>query len=188
MKGPKSMISLPFPLLFAFVLFFFTLSNSITTAAASNIIEETMETVKQQTLRSIQPLNEQYNSLPPKAKFGVSALGGFLATKLTIRQTVKIAKFGGAAFVLSEVMHQTGVLDTIEGNTNIDFDDILSDGSEEALRGLKQKVCHRIDQCRMTVREQLNLNKIREEYKNCLDRDKLGTLGFTTGAVAGLVW
>ena len=28
----------------------------------------------------------------------------------------------------------------------------------------------------------------REEYKNCLERDKLGTLGFTTGTVAGLVW
>jgi hypothetical protein len=184
MKGLNSMKS---PLLFAFVFVLFTFTFT-TTAAAGNVIEETMESVKKQTIRSLQPLHQQYESLPPKARFGVSALGGFLATKLTIRQTVKIAKFGGAAFVISEVMHQTGVLDTIEGNTNIDFDDILSDRSEDALKGFKQKVFHRIDQCRMTVREQLNLGKIREEYKNCLERDKLGTLGFTTGTVAGLVW
>ena len=174
------------PLLFAFVFVLFTFT---TTAAAGNVIEETMESVKKQTIRSLQPLHQQYESLPPKARFGVSALGGFLATKLTIRQTVKIAKFGGAAFVISEVMHQAGVLEIEKGTFGgIEMDDILSDRSEEALKGFKQKVFHRIDQCRMTVREQLNLGKIREEYKNCLERDKLGTLGFTTGTVAGLVW
>ena len=140
---------------------------------SANFIEESIETLQNQ----LEPLQQKYSELPSKGKFGVSFMGGFITTKISIKQTIKIAKYSGAAFIISEVMHHAGVLK----------DANFSEGTDKKLQIWKHKLIKEVDQCRMKVKKELTLEKVREGYKKCLEREKFGTIGFTTGTVAGLI-
>ncbi|GFH48307.1 hypothetical protein CTEN210_04783 [Chaetoceros tenuissimus] len=135
----------------------------------------------------MQPIVEKYEQLPPQGKFGVASIGGFVGTKISIRSTGKLLRISGATFLLSEVMHQAGLLDEIakKGDEFVDIN--LTAEGENALKGIKQRICSTVNECRMKVRKELNMEKIRSHYQELLEKDKLGTLGFTTGAVFGLL-
>jgi hypothetical protein len=158
-------------LLFAFVF-------SILHSTNAGKLEDIMDDLRERTMVCLQPLFERFDDLPPKGKFGVSAVGGFAATKISIRTTMKAVKVGGAAFIMTEVLHQAGVLDDASNR---------SDLSHDFFHGIQQKVASTVNDCRIAVREHLNMDNMRRVYKSCLENEKMGTLGFTTGAVAGLL-
>ena len=78
----------------------------------------------------------------------------------------------------SEVLDQTGVLDDVE----------LSEDSSTVLAIAKRKMKTTVNDCRYIVKDHLNIEKMRSTFRACQEKDKLATMGFTTGAVAGLVW
>mmetsp|Transcript_12661 Transcript_12661/g.23732 ORF Transcript_12661/g.23732 Transcript_12661/m.23732 type:complete len:168 (-) Transcript_12661:88-591(-) len=141
-------------------------------------VEDVVDDLREKTIDSLQPLFDKFDDLPPKGKFGVSAIGGFAITKISMRTTIKVVKVGGAAFIMTEVLHQAGVLD--------DFS-YPSDSSHKFILGIRQKIASTVNECRITVRKHLNVDNMRQVYKSCLQNEKMGTLGFTTGAVAGLL-
>ena len=83
---------------------------------------------------------------------------------------------------MTEVLHQAGVLDDISYPSSSS-----SDSSHKFIRGIRQKITSTVNDCRITVRKHLSVENMRQVYKSCLENDKMGTLGFTTGAVAGLL-
>lgn len=143
-------------------------------------LQETLTSLQSSTTETLQPLIDQYDSLPPKGRFGIGCIGGYTVTKLSVRTAVRAAKYTGAAFILSEVLNHAGVLDPIS--------DKMSDEGAEIANIVRKKVKMVVNDCRMAVRNHVRLDKMREGYERCMERDQLGTLGFTTGAVAGLVW
>lgn len=147
--------------------------------ANAGTIEDLTQDLKDKTMVSLQPLVEKFDNLPPKGKFGISALGGFAITKISIRTTMKAVKIGGAAFIMTEVLHQAGVLDSVSNR---------SEASHEIIYGIRQKIASTVNGCRIAVRRKLNVDNMRQVYKSCLENEKMGTLGFTTGAVAGLLF
>jgi len=78
----------------------------------------------------------------------------------------------------SEVLNQVGVLDKVD----------LPEGSDQFVNNIKQKITGAVNDCRLAVRSHCSVDKIRDAYGSALEKDKMGTLGWTTGAVAGLVW
>lgn len=48
----------------------------------------------------IQPIKEQYSTLSPKGKFFSTAFVGFATSRVTVKTTVKAAKYAGAAFIM----------------------------------------------------------------------------------------
>ena len=76
----------------------------------------------------------------------------------------------------SEVLHLTGVLD------NLDSD------SRGLVDKAKHHTVHFIQNCRRCMRKQLDPRKIKLAAKNAIKKDKMTTLGATTGVIAGLVW
>mmetsp|Transcript_10741 Transcript_10741/g.13580 ORF Transcript_10741/g.13580 Transcript_10741/m.13580 type:complete len:191 (-) Transcript_10741:79-651(-) len=125
----------------------------------------------------IQPLKEQYDNLPPKGKFVSMAIAGFATSRVTVRTSVKAIKYTGAAFIISEVLNHAGILDDIE----------LSEESTQVFKMVKRKITSKVNDCRLLVRKHCSMHNIRDTFDNCIEKDKLATLGFTTGAVAGLV-
>ena len=79
---------------------------------------------------------------------------------------------------MTEVLHQAGVLDEIS---------YPSDSSHKFIHDMRQKIASTVNDCRITVRKHLNVDNMRKVYTSCLENEKMGTLGFTTGAVAGLL-
>jgi hypothetical protein len=78
----------------------------------------------------------------------------------------------------SEVLDQVGVLDNVE----------LSEDSSTVLAIAKRKMRDTVNDCRHVVKDHLSIEKMRSNFRACQETDKLATMGFTTGAVAGLVW
>jgi len=143
-------------------------------AMASSTMEDTVDNIKE----ALQPLKDKYDDLPPKGKFGIGAIGGFACTKMTVGTTVKVAKITGAAFIISEVLNQAGVFEMVS----------LPEQGDDMILAVRKKVSGAVNDCRLAVRKHLSVDKFRSGYESCLRADKMGTLGFTTGAVAGLVW
>ena len=53
---------------------------------------------------------------------------------------------------------------------------------------VKKKVTVVVNDCHMAVRKRVNLERLRKGYERCMERDQLVTLGFTSGAIVGMVW
>lgn len=143
--------------------------------AIPEVIEDAVNVIKSRTKDAIEPICEKYDELPSQGKFGAGVVGGYTVTKLSVRTTVKAAKYTGAAFILSEVLNQAGILDHV------------SEDGEEIMLKARQKVTGVVNDCRLAVRKHLSYEKFRSCYEECMKKDKMGTLGFTTGAVASLV-
>lgn len=58
---------------------------------------------------------------------------------------------------------------------------------KDMIQNLKSTITTKLNQCRILIRQHCNMNKIKSQYETCLANDRVGTLGFTTGAVAALV-
>jgi hypothetical protein len=82
----------------------------------------------------------------------------------------------------SEVLNSAGILDGAK--ENLDDYNILD---EDMVHKVKQKVTFKVNQCRLAVRERCSVEKIKNSFDSCLEKDRVGTLGFTTGAVAALI-
>lgn len=103
-----------------------------------------------------------------------------MTSRFTVSTTVQIAKYLGAAFIISEVLNSAGILDHIM--------DSGSDDDDNTVQQLKQSVTTKVNECRLYVRKHfLNVEKMKSKFDVCLEQDRVGTLGFTTGAVAALV-
>jgi hypothetical protein len=173
----SSIISRLYTSLFICFIIILTLDydNNITVLATPEIIEDAVDTIK---TKAIDPLYEKYEELPPNGRFGVGLASGYVGTKVSIRSTVKAAKYTGAAFLLSEVLNQTGMLDKVAPSGN----------GDEMLSKLKRKMSNTVNHCRSVARENLSYEKIQSCFEKCVKKDRMGTLGLTTGAVAGLIF
>jgi hypothetical protein len=130
----------------------------------------------------LEPIQQQYQQLSPKGKFISTAFVGFTTSRATVRTTVQIAKYTGAAFIISEVLNSAGVLNN-DSDSNDDNDNV----SILAVQTLKHKVTTKVNECRLLVREHMSVQKVKLNFDDCLEKDRVGTLGFTTGIVAALV-
>eukprot|EP00551_Chaetoceros_affinis_P003081 CAMPEP_0203636078 /NCGR_PEP_ID=MMETSP0088-20131115/2708_1 /ASSEMBLY_ACC=CAM_ASM_001087 /TAXON_ID=426623 /ORGANISM="Chaetoceros affinis, Strain CCMP159" /LENGTH=228 /DNA_ID=CAMNT_0050490121 /DNA_START=163 /DNA_END=849 /DNA_ORIENTATION=+ len=130
----------------------------------------------------IQPIYGQYEQLSPKGKFLSTAFVGFTTSRFTVSTTIQIAKYFGAAFIISEVLNSAGILENIMNGGDDDDDD------DNTMKLLKQNISTKVNECRLFVREHfLNVEKMKLKFDECLEKDRVGTLGFTTGAVVALV-
>lgn len=77
----------------------------------------------------------------------------------------------------SEVMNSAGMLDN--DNDNMVDNDMIHQVKSTITTGVKQ--------CRLAIRKHCNMQKIKKQYDACLEKDRTGTLGFTTGAVVALI-
>jgi hypothetical protein len=48
----------------------------------------------------IQPMKQQYDTLSPKGKFFSTAFVGFTTSRVTVKTTIRVAKYAGAAFIM----------------------------------------------------------------------------------------
>ena len=156
---------------------FLCLATTHPVLATPEIVEDAIDSIKTTASNIIQPLKEKYNDLPENAKFGVGALGGYVLTKTTIRTTVKVTKYTGAAFILSEVLNHAGLLDKVSPSGN----------GDEMLSKAKRKVTNTVNTCRLAAEKHLSYEKFKETFDKCVEKDKMGTLGVTTGTVMGLI-
>jgi hypothetical protein len=58
---------------------------------------------------------------------------------------------------------------------------------KDMIQNLKTTITTKLNQCRILIRQHCSMDKIKNQYETCLTNDRVGTLGFTTGAVAALV-
>jgi len=126
----------------------------------------------------VKPLFEKYDTFNPKGKFATGALVSFVTTKRVVDTTVKTAKYACAAYIASEALHYSGVLEDL---------DIPID-SEKLVQRTKTQAFQFVDDCRRCVRTQLNPRKVKAAAETALKKDKMTTLGAATGLIAGLVW
>uniref|UniRef100_A0A7S1ZZG1 Uncharacterized protein n=1 Tax=Trieres chinensis TaxID=1514140 RepID=A0A7S1ZZG1_TRICV len=127
------------------------------------------------------PLRQKFDELPPKGKFATGAFVGFAATRMAIRTAVKVVKFAGAVFVVSEAMNVAGVFD------NIDLPDVIEENGEELLKKARRRVVGTVNDFRMEVRQRLKPEKVRSVIEGALEKERMATLGVATGAFAGLI-
>ena len=126
------------------------------------------------------PLKQQFDALPPKGKFATGAFVGFAATRVAIKTTTGILKIAGATFVASEVLNRAGVFNTVD----------LPDISEENMALLKKArrvAASSLNNFRMEVRQRLSPEKVKSVFDSALEKERMGTLGLASGAVAGFV-
>jgi len=132
--------------------------------------------VRDQIGTALEPLQGEFHKMSPKGRYATGVVVGYTSTKFAFKTTVKIAKVSGAAFIVSEVANRAGVLSNI------------SEENAESLQTVRQKVTETVNCCRLQVRKHLSIGNIRSIFDRTMEKDTMGTLGFTTGAVAGLVF
>jgi hypothetical protein len=129
--------------------------------------------------RIMTPLKTQYyDDLPPEGKFAAGAFVGFAGCKLTSKTITKGVKFTGAAFIVTEVLNQAGLLDSSDNDSQ----------SVQVLNQVKERTRNCINNIRSNIHQNISLDHIRNVYKNMMEEDRMGTCGLTTGVVAGLIW
>jgi hypothetical protein len=57
----------------------------------------------------------------------------------------------------------------------------------DMVQQVKSTVISKVNGCRLYIRQHCNMAKIKNSYETSLENDRIGTFGFTTGAVAALV-
>ncbi|CAB9502729.1 expressed unknown protein [Seminavis robusta] len=112
----------------------------------------------------LQALREKFDELPSGAKVATSAGAGFVTSRVALKTFVSAAKVAGAAFIATEVLSVSGVLDNMP--------DFLEDQVQSA-KNVK-------DRCLMEA------NKLRKGFRETLQKEKLAGLGFACGAFVGM--
>ena len=77
----------------------------------------------------------------------------------------------------SEVADRVGLLDDVK----------LTSEQMRVHKMLQQKVTQTVDSCRKKVREHFSLDSMRSLFDRSMEKDIMGTFGFATGAISGLV-
>jgi hypothetical protein len=149
---------------------------AIIQTSSSSVLDEATDIIQNTAGQALEHVKSKYNQLPPKGKFATGAICGFTSSKIIVKQTMRTVKFAGAAFIISEVMDRVGLLDDVKTNNH------------QAIQMMKQKVTSTIKDCRLSIQKHVTLDNVRSIFDNAMTQDKMATLGFTTGTVAGLVW
>mmetsp|Transcript_12736 Transcript_12736/g.16756 ORF Transcript_12736/g.16756 Transcript_12736/m.16756 type:complete len:164 (+) Transcript_12736:81-572(+) len=119
-----------------------------------------------------------YDNLPANGKFATGAVAGFAASRFTVNRAVGALKFAGAAFIASEVIERTGVFDKV---------DLLSDENEARLEMAKRSLTKTVKKFSTRVKNELKPAKIEATINAAFKQEKMCTMGFASGAFAGLV-
>eukprot|EP00585_Thalassiosira_rotula_P004697 CAMPEP_0196139080 /NCGR_PEP_ID=MMETSP0910-20130528/6485_1 /TAXON_ID=49265 /ORGANISM="Thalassiosira rotula, Strain GSO102" /LENGTH=208 /DNA_ID=CAMNT_0041399763 /DNA_START=14 /DNA_END=640 /DNA_ORIENTATION=+ len=131
----------------------------------------------------IQPATEsivtKYNDLSDEGRFVASACVGFGASKVAIRATVNTVKTVGAAYIAFEALEYCGLLQEARS--------YASPSNQKLLAKSRDYVLRTVDGIRHDIRTQLlnQPNAISKKIKASMERDKPGTVGFSTGAFLG---
>merc|ERR1711862_812662 len=120
-------------------------------------------------------IKKKFDTLPKPAKVGVGAAAGFVGSRFALRTVVTTAKIAGAAFVVSEVMHITGVAEEVPS--------FINEENAEKVKQIKDKVVKQANGVRMQVRRQLNPSNVKQMVEN----ERETALGFAGGALLGFV-
>jgi len=123
----------------------------------------------------IQVVKEKYDSLPPYGKFACGAALGFTGSRCAIKTVVGGAKLVGAAFIATEVLHITGVIDGMP--------DLVGEENAEKVFNAKDTIVNGLENFRLEVRRQLNPQQLRETAKN----EREAALGFAGGAFVAMM-
>mmetsp|Transcript_15292 Transcript_15292/g.21817 ORF Transcript_15292/g.21817 Transcript_15292/m.21817 type:complete len:187 (+) Transcript_15292:91-651(+) len=154
-------------------------SHGVSVSPPPALVQDTVESIRESLGNALKPVKVKYDSLPPKGKFATSAVIGFVSSKAAVGTTVKVLKIAGATFLVSELLNYAGVYDNI--------DDKIVENSEFVQKA-KTVVLSKVNHCRLMMREHLTMDKARLAFERAMKKDKMGTMGCTTGAVAALVW
>ena len=114
----------------------------------------------------------QYDKLPDQGKFATGAVVGYTTSKVVVKSAVKFVKIAGAAFVATEVLEATGILEM----------DTFADS--EASESIKKTAINKIGEFRNSIRKRLDGKNL----KRWMETDKMGTLGAATGAFFGFLF
>lgn len=126
----------------------------------------------------LEPFRDQYKTLSPKGKFVTGAVAGIASSKVVVRTSMKAIKYTSAVIIITEVLSRSGVLDEVE----------LSEESNQVVHLVRQKTVQTVAFCRDCIHKHATTENLRNIYEYALKRDKMTTMGFATGAAAGLVW
>lgn len=55
------------------------------------------------------------------------------------------------------------------------------------IQQFKSAVTSQVNNCRLVIRKHCDLTKMKAQFETCLENDRVGTLGFASGAVAALI-
>lgn len=127
---------------------------------------------------ALEPLEGEFHKLSPKGRYATGVVVGYTSAKFAYRTTVKIAKCTGAAFIVAEVANRVGLLDDIQ----------LSEEKSQSLQIVRKKVTETMNCCRLEVRKRFSIDNMKSLFDRTMEKDTMCSLGFATGAVAGLVW
>ena len=125
----------------------------------------------------ISPLHDEYKKLPPQGKFATGAVVGFAGSRCALKSAVKVLRVGGAAFVVTEILHTTGALDTSRWPLE----------HHSALQAVQDSIMRAVKDCRSCLRCHLDPDNLRGMISNCVEKDKPGSAGFAAGVLAGLM-
>jgi hypothetical protein len=120
-------------------------------------------------------MKETYEDLPPPGKFAAGAVLGFTGTRFVVNKAVGIAKIAGAAFIASEALNAAGVLEKIPKE------------NMQTVQMVKQSAVNVLEDFRLTVRRRLKPEGIRNSFEAMLNKERMTTLGFASGAFVSCV-
>lgn len=119
-----------------------------------------------------------YDNLPPKGKFATGAIVGFAFSRFTVNSAVSALKMTGAAFIASEVIHRSGVFDSVN---------LLSDENAELLALVNRSFTRRVTNFSTEVRSHLKPERVQATVNSALSQEKMCTIGAATGAFVGFI-
>ena len=114
---------------------------------------------------SLQLLKDKYEDLPPPGKFAATAVVGFFGSRVALKTFVGAAKVAGAAFIATEVLSASGVLDDMPP---------FVDDHVQTVTSVKDRVL-------------LEADKFRKGVRKSLKKEKMAALGFASGAFVGII-
>lgn len=127
---------------------------------------------------ALEPLKSEFYKLSPKGRYATGVVAGYTSAKIAYKTTAKVVKYTGVAFIAAEIANQAGLLEDVQ----------LSEENSKSLQLARQKVTETVNSCRLQVRKHVSIDNMRSLFDRTMEKDTMGTLGFATGAVAGLVW
>ncbi|KAL7569094.1 hypothetical protein ACA910_016929 [Epithemia clementina (nom. ined.)] len=150
--------------------------KKIVAILAMFILGFSIRTCRAQDAESVlSSIREKYDKLGPKSKFAVGAAGGFVATRIALGTAMTAVKVGALAYVTSEVLHQTGLLDV---------KDAIADFRESNLfKKAQVTAANSVSNFRVQVRKTFRPMTVQELF----EKERMATLGGASGIVVGLL-
>ena len=127
--------------------------------------QDFMEESQEKSGRPFGIIREKYEELPPAGKFAACAAIGFCGSRAALKTFVGAAKVAGAAFIATEVLSMSGVLDDMPS---------YIDDHVQTVASVKDRILSEASKYRKGVRE-------------ALKGEKMAALGFATGGFVAMV-